>query len=223
VFERSDERMLSEIRPRKDLRKEKNGLVQLKGAIADERQVDLEATVDQIGEEYSNDDGVSPTGKELRGEMDIDDEDEESEDDDFSGDGKEDDSDGMESGSEEESGEMDEDDEVEFESDEQQSILPAVPSKLSGKKGRAERGSGKQSLASKKRVSFAPYTKAGMTPKEAKAIVANKPTKSMAAKGIVSSTTKRASNLPSSRKGAPKAGGGEVQRDEDAYDFSKYF
>lgn len=219
VFERSDQLLLSELQPRKELRKTKNGLVQLKGAIADERRVDLDATVDLIDGDSDEDDDVSLETKGLIGEMDLDGEDEESEDSNFSVNGEGDGSAGAETGSEQGT----EEDEEYIEEDTELDVeepTPLVPLKPSGKRGRevsrAERGGGKQSSASKKSVSFAPYTKAGL---KSKVTARMKPMPG-------SSSTKRASNLPSLRKSSSKrveAGESRVPGDGDAYDFSKYF
>jgi nuclear GTP-binding protein len=219
VFERSDQRILSEVQPRKELRKTKNGLVQLKGALTDERRVDLEATVDLIDEDSDEDDDISLERKGLVGEMDLDGKDDERGDGDFPANGKEDGSD--ETGSVHDSEEDEDDIEEDANLDVEEEPAPlAVPLKLSGKRGRevlrAEGGSGKQSSASKKNVSFAPYTKTGI---KLKVTTARKPMP-------VSDTTKRASNLPSLRKSASKrveARESKVQGDVDAYDFSKYF
>ena len=209
MFERNDQRILSEVQPRKELRKAKSGLVQLKGAIADERRVDLEATVDLMDGDSDEDDDASLETKGLIGEMDLDGEDEDSE---------EDGSAGRETGSEQGSDDEDMEEDSELDVEEEPTPL-AAPLKPSGKRGRevlrAERESGKQSSAFKK-VSFAPYTKAG-TKLKATAHIKQK---------LVSSTTKRASNLPSLRKTASKrveAGENRAQGDGDEYDFSKYF
>lgn len=221
LFGRSDERILSELLSRKDLRKKKNGLVQLKDAVVDERRVDLEATVDLMDEDSSDDDTL-PANKSRSDEMDSAEDDEESDDDEASVEGDDDhDSDELESGSDDDDSEDDE---------EEVTPPPVVLPKLSGKKGRetlrSQRVVGKESSKPKKSVSFAPYTKAGKKVKPNKAAEPTKRPKSVASKSVPSSRSanssktvnqKSTSKAPKSNDSAVQDGGG------DAYDFSKYF
>ncbi|KIM20373.1 hypothetical protein M408DRAFT_138654 [Serendipita vermifera MAFF 305830] len=223
LFEKSDSRILSELLPRKDLRKQKNGLVQLKDATVDERRVDLEATVDLMDEDSSEDDAMALAEKMSDDEMDETDEDEETDD-------NEEDEEGDEDSNEDDSlseGDSDEEDSELDEDEEDIPSLPVVHPKLSGKKGRdalrAQRGSGKEPLKSKKSVSFAPYTKAGMKSKPKKTVSPVAPTKSVPQTNAPPKKPVKAPKPAAGTSKALKTKAALTQEDGDAYDFSKYF
>ena len=232
VFEKSDERMLSEVLTRKGLRKAKNGLVQLKGATADERQVDLEANVDMMDEDDSDEGDTNSRRNPREDELELSGSGEESEDEELSADSVGDDSNEGDTGSEEDSEEEEDSDMNEPEGEDEEPAPLAVPLKLSGKRGRvlsrAESRNGKKSSMPKKNVSFAPYTKAGMKLKAKTTLSLGsgdrtaRPSSQRTLPGASKTTGKSISPRRNTAKGT-KSEGSVSHRSNDAYDFSKYF
>jgi nuclear GTP-binding protein len=142
IYLRSDENLLSQVLPRRELRKQRGNLVQLKDAVLDERKVDLESIqmIEDDQTEDSDDDG--------------DEGDEMSED--------EDDNEGTDEDVDDE--DTSEDSQPEESSQESHIEPPLALPALSGKKKREQGrhvGKGPTNASAQKRVSFVPYTKAG--------------------------------------------------------------
>lgn len=212
IFEETDPQLLLQIPSKKELRRSKGALVQLRAAVMDMRKVDLEANAILSDEdsEDSDDDAFSSSipiteEKDFMAESDSgsgsagteeDDDEEVSLNDGDLGLGNEDKSENASSG--------DDDSESPIE------LLP--PPKLSRKQQRAanqsERDPGKSDF-SKKKVSFAPYTKAGAKIRKNPSI--SKSTSSQKSKVEISKT----------RRAVTK--GSTDQPEGDTYDFSRYF
>jgi nuclear GTP-binding protein len=203
VFEKNDERILSQVQNRKELRRSNHALVQLSGGEIESRTIDFEATVLLEDDDESMDEDVSDENEA-----------EEQSDKELDAEGSD------EEGSIEDDEEGEESDEGSVstpsvaETSDEGSVIITSKQKLSGKEGRKAKREEKAQHAppKKKSVSFAPYTKAG-----AKTRVAS---------------TKTSGNVPNHKhttavskgqKGKLLSNTDSTATENDAYDFSRYF
>ncbi|KAG8807690.1 hypothetical protein FRC17_004318 [Serendipita sp. 399] len=147
TYQKHDEKLLGELLSRKELRRTKGTIVQLKGATLDRRRVDLEANA-----------GLSD-----KGDRDNDDEDEDKEDDEEEEEEEEDEEDEEE----EERGDTPSEDDDDGDDSEEMENAPILSGKQKRVAQRHQKPAEKKPVA-KKTVSFAAYTKAGAKIKASK-------------------------------------------------------
>jgi nuclear GTP-binding protein len=199
VFEKNDERILSQVQNRKELRRSNHALVQLSGGEVESRTIDFEATVLLEDDDESMDEDVSEENEA-----------EEQSDEELDTEGSDEES--IEEGEESDEGTVSTPSVAE--TSDEDSVIITSKQKLSGKEGRKAKREEKAQPAppKKKSVSFAPYTKAG-----AKTRVASTKTS-----GNVPNQ-KHTTAMAKGQKGKSLSNTASAAMENDAYDFSRYF
>jgi nuclear GTP-binding protein len=206
VFEKNDERILSQVQNRKELRRSNHALVQLSGGEIESRTIDFEATVLLEDDDESMDEDVSDENEaeeQSDEELDTEGSDEEEE---------------AESVEDNEEGEGNEEGTVSTpsvsEGSDEESVIITSKHKLSGKERRNVKREEEAQPAppKKKSVSFAPYTKAGAKTRLASTKTSGNPP-----------NQKQATAVSKGHRGKSLSNTASAVTENDAYDFSKYF
>lgn len=225
IYEETDDQSLSQVSPRKESRRIKSAIVQLKGATIDTRKVDLEANVMLSDDESDDEEAIGypnyPSNNGLVDGSDDESEEESEMDKDDDEDNEDEDEDDEQISLDEQGSDPEEDDVSDME--------PSPPPKLSRKQQRAAnhvaRDDQKSKISqlsvstSRKSVSFAPYTKAGAKiRKQASAPQSQSKPKVQSVQKANAAPIKvsKPDNVTSIKKTTSQVEG-------DDYDFSRYF